>query len=283
MGLMLLEILVFLLAHWLARSTIDLACEFFRQIIRQNTLVCKIDLHALKAQIKCRLNVINDNALGHIPQQLGTVQFIIRTRRLENLILLFEGKVGVRKAGVNVLFEQVQHLIVRNDTRIGKVVDTGQPLLGHGQRRRQHFSQNGHGVWNVDNLFVLCNLGDKVSMRQIIRNRHSHSQNHTVRIFLEQRFHVSLGLTVKGSIKVGSILFGESNARTECVCVIVLENTARGVDGAMNVALATQVRDVEGSNDIGANGFGLVVFAPINVGATRNAGRHEHMRGLDTI
>jgi hypothetical protein len=50
------------------------------------------------------------------------------------------------------------------------------------------------------------------------------------------------------------------------VRVVVLENTARGVNGTMDLSLIAQVGHVERSNDIGANGYELAVFAPINVG-----------------
>jgi hypothetical protein len=44
-----------------------------------------------------------------------------------------------------------------------------------------------------------------------------------------------------------------------------------------------QIGDVQSSNDIGADSFGLVVFAPINVGTTSDPSRHEHVRRFDFI
>jgi hypothetical protein len=78
----------------------------------------------------------------------------------------------------------------------------------------KHFRQDGHRVGNVDNTFIFDNLGDKGSVDQIIADGHANTQDQAVWKFLEHWFHVSLRLTVKGSIKVGSILFGESNARS---------------------------------------------------------------------
>ena len=147
----------------------------------------------------------------------------------------------------------------------------------------KHFRQDGHTVGNIDHTFILDNLGDKGSVNQIVADWHTDAQDQTVGEFLEHGFHVSLGLTVEGSIKVGFILFFESNATAKRMLVVVLENTSGRIDGAMNATHITQVGQVQGANDIGTDGFGLVRFAPINVGPSGDPGGVEHMGGLDFI
>ena len=104
----------------LAGTTIHLVGEFLGKISGQDTRLFQIDLHTLKAKFECGLDVINDNITGHISHQLGGIQFIVGAVRLEDCRLLFQGKVGIRKGGINVLFEKIQDLIVGNHTRVGK-------------------------------------------------------------------------------------------------------------------------------------------------------------------
>lgn len=62
-----------------------------------------------------------------------------------------------------------------------------------------------------------------------------------------------------------------------------LEDAPSGVDGRVNTFQTAQVDDVQGSNDIGSDGFRLVVFAPVNVGTSRDTRGHEHMSGFDAV
>ena len=61
---------------------------------------------------------------------------------------------------------------------------------------------------------------------------------------------------------------------------VVCKDATRGVDGAVNVALQTQVGKIAGSNHVGSDGVGLVGFAPINVGAAGDTGSVQDVSRL---
>jgi hypothetical protein len=143
--------------------------------------------------------------------------------------------------------------------------------------------KNSHGVGDVDNSVVLGNFGNKVAVDQIIRHGHADSENHAVRVALEHRLHVTLGLTVEGSIKVGEILLSETNAGSQRMGFVVLEDATGSIDSNVNITEHAQVSNVQGSNDVGTNGVGLVVLAPVNVRTTGDTSSHEGMRRLDLV
>lgn len=259
------------------------ATKLFRHIVREPSHLCEINLHSLKAQVVRLVDFIDFNSLGHVTHEFGGVEFIVGAGSLDDFGLFLNGKIFVGISGVNVFLVQIQHLVVGNDSRIGKVVYTSQSALGHGERSWKHFSQDSHRVWNVDDLFVLANFGDKVSMKEIVRHGHAHSQNQTVRVALEHGLHVSLGLTVKGSIKVGSILFGISDSRSFWVLVIIDEYASSSIHSAVNITHETQIRKIQSSNHIGPHGIRLVVFTPINVRATRDSGAIQNVGRFDSI
>lgn len=120
-------------------------------------------------------------------------------------------------------------------------------------------------------------------MDEIVRDRHANSQNQTVLVTLEHGFHVSLGLAVEGAVKVRSILLGKANARSLGVLLVVDKDASGGVDGAVNSAFQTQIGKIEGSDDVGADGVGLVGFAPINVGASGDTSGVQDVSGLELI
>lgn len=156
-------------------------------------------------------------------------------------------------------------------------------LLDTYQTGWEHFSQDCHRVGDIDDAIVLDNLGDKGSVDQIVTDRHTDSQNHAVGILLEHGFHVSLGLAVKGSIKVGRILLGKANTRSQRMLVVVDKDTTSGIDSAMDVANATKIGQVQCTNDIGADGFRLVRFTPINIGTTGNTSGIQDVGRLDFV
>jgi len=57
-------------------------------------------------------------------------------------------------------------------------------------------------------------------------------------------FHVSLGFTVEGFGKVGSILFGKANAGPKRMGLIILEDTTGGVNGTMYALEVAQIGDI---------------------------------------
>lgn len=96
-------------------------------------------------------------------------------------------------------------------------------------------------------------------------------------------YHVSLGLRIKATCKVGNIVFGKTNTRSQRMFVIVFKNASRGIDGTVHVSLIAQIGQIQGSNDIGTNGFGLVCLTPINIGTSCNASGIQHVGGLNGV
>ena len=252
-------------------------------IVRQPSHLCEVLLHPLKAQVIGSVDFINHDSLRHVSHELGSVKLIVGTGSFENLGLLLDGEIFVGVGWVDVLLVQVQDLIMGNDTWVGKVVNTSQSFLGHCQRRREHLMQYCHRVGDVDNSFILDNLGDKIAVEQIIRDRHAHTKDQAVGVALQQRLHVTLRLAVERSVKVGNVFLRETNARSQLVLFVVSKNASCRVDGDVNVTLIAKIGNVQGSNYIGANCLGFVVLAPINVGTSSDSGGHEYMRGLHFI
>jgi hypothetical protein len=90
-------------------------------------------------------------------------------------------------------------------------------------------------------------------VKEIIRYGHADTKNEAIRITFEHGLHVSLGLTVEGSVKVGLVFFGESNARSKRVLVIVFKDTTGSINSAMDVTLIAEVSKIESSNNVGTN------------------------------
>jgi len=182
------------------------ASEFFWQTVWEwPVLFLEILLHALEAELVSLVNFVNDDTLRHVAQEFGGIEFVVGPWSLDDLGLLLDGEIFVSICRVNVLFVQLQDFVVRNDTGIGKVVDSRQPCLCHCQRRWKHFRQYGHGVWNVDDAFVLYDFGDKTTVDEVIGDGHTNTQDQAVGELFEHGFHVPLGLTVKGPIKVSKL------------------------------------------------------------------------------
>ena len=184
-------------SHGFTRASVDLVREFGGKVVGQDAGFFEIYLHALKAQFEGSLNVIDNDIVRDIAHQFRGIQFIVGTIGLEDFGLFLEGKVGIFKGRVNVLFEKIQDFIVGNNSGIGKVVNARQSLVRHGQGRGQHFVENRHGIGNVDNLFVLGNLGHKVAVRKVVTDGHAHTENQTGGIGFEHGFHETFGFAVK--------------------------------------------------------------------------------------
>ena len=116
------------------------ASEFLGQTIgnRSSVLLFEVDLHALEAKFVGGLDIVNDDTIGHVSKKLGGVEFVVGSWCLDDLGLFLFGKVRVGVGGVDVLCVEIQNLVVGDDTGVGKVVDTGESLLGHGQGSRKH-------------------------------------------------------------------------------------------------------------------------------------------------
>ena len=265
------------------QSQSHLTLEFSRHIVWKPSHIGKVHLHSLETQINSSLDIINHNSLWHIAPKLGCIQFIIGSSSLDYLRLFLDSKVLVSVGRINVLLVKVQTFIVRNYTRIGKVVETTKVSLGHGKGCGKHLGKDSHGIGDVDNTFILGNLGDEITVDQIIRDGHAHTEDEGVGEALEHFLHVSLGLTVETLVKVGLGFFDQTNSVSKGMGLIVFENASGGVDGVVDASFVGDIGNIEGSNDVGTDGFGLVVLAPVNVGAAGDSCCHQYVGGLDLV
>jgi len=62
---------------------------------------------------------------------------------------------------------------------------------------------------------------------------------------------------------------------------VVLEDAVGGVVDENEAVVAADVGEGEGSDDVGSDGLDFVGFAPIDVGAARDAGGVEDVSGLE--
>ena len=254
-----------------------------RQVVGKDTRLFEIDLHSLEALFEGGLDIVDFHSFRHVAKKFGSIELVVRTVSLENLGLFLQGEVLVFERRVNVFFVKIQHFVVGNDPGVGEVVDSSESLLRHGEGGREHFGQNSHGIGDVDNLFVLADLGDEATVNEVVRDGHTHAKDHTGGVGSQHRLQETLRFGVPGAVKVGLVLFGETNPRAERVGIVVLEDASSGVDGAVNSLHVAEIGDVEGTNDVGTNRFRLVVFAPVNVGSSCNSSRHENVRRLDLV
>mmetsp|Transcript_2287 Transcript_2287/g.3307 ORF Transcript_2287/g.3307 Transcript_2287/m.3307 type:complete len:324 (-) Transcript_2287:93-1064(-) len=254
--------------------------KFSWKVVWEPSLFGKIDLHSLETQINGGLNVVNLDSFRHITHKLRCVEFIVGSSSLDDLGLFLNSKVGVVVGWINVLCVKIQDFVVRNNTRIGEIVNSGECRLCHGKRGGKHFVQHGHRIRNIHDTLVLDNLCDEISVEQIVRDWHAHTKDQAVGVVLEQLFHVSLGFTVEGFRKVGNVFFDKANSGSKRMCFVVLKDTSGSVDCAVNLLHVTQIGNIEGSNHVGAHRFWFVIFTPVNVWASGDSGRHEHVGWL---
>jgi len=136
------------------------------------------------------MDIIDGNSLWHITQKFGRVEFVVGARCLDNHGLLFKGEILVSVGRVNVLRIQVQDLVMRDDTRVGEVVDSSKSLLCHGKREWKHFGQDSHRVRNINDFLVLDNFRNEVSVNEVIPHGHTNAEDQAVGILLQHGFHV---------------------------------------------------------------------------------------------
>ena len=119
--------------------------------------------------------------------QLACIHFVVTARSNDNLGLFLQGEVLVCQARVNVLLVHVQDFVVANDARVGEVPDTCKVSLGHLDGDGKQLVKDRHGVWNVHNLLVFCDLGDEIAGGgKVTGDGHSHSQCAHVVKFLQK-------------------------------------------------------------------------------------------------
>jgi hypothetical protein len=93
---------------------------------------------------------------------------------------------------------------------------------------------------------------------------------------------VCLGLRIKGAVKVGFVGLQVARA-TDGVLLVIGVDAASGEDREVNLLEEANICQVEGSNDIAADGLLLVVFAPINIGAAGATSTVQDVGGLDLL
>lgn len=110
-------------------------------------------------------------------------------------------------------------------------------------------------------LVVLDDLGDEVAGAQVVADRHPHPQRARGGVVREQVLHHRLGVAVEGLVEVGRVRFGETGAADD-VRIVIFENASCGVEQVVDAALFADISDVQATDDIRADRFRLVVFAP---------------------
>jgi hypothetical protein len=81
-------------------------------------------------------------------------------------------------------------------------------------------------------------------MAEVITDWHANTKNQAIGVAFKHGLHVSFGLGIEALVKVGGIFFGEANAGSERMGIIVLEDASGGVDGAMNITLVAKIDKV---------------------------------------
>ena len=74
-----------------------------------------------------------------------------------------------------MLLVELEALVVRDGAGVAEVVDATQLSLGESEGGREQVVQDRHGVRDIDHFFVLANLRDEVSRRQVVRDGHAHA------------------------------------------------------------------------------------------------------------
>lgn len=93
---------------------------------------------------------------------------------------------------------------------------------------------------------------------------------------------VSLGLGVERAIKVGLVGLEVAWA-ADGVLLIVCVDASGGEDSQVDLLEETAIGQVQGADDIAADGILLVVLTPIDVGATSAASTVENVGWLDSL
>lgn len=90
------------------------------------------------------------------------------------------------------------------------------------------------------------------------------------------------GHTVRQQAKKKKI-YSYKAIHTNGVLVVVLKDAARGKEGVVDVLLLADIGNHEGSDHVCADGFGLVVLAPVHVRAPSDSSSVQHMGSPEGI
>jgi hypothetical protein len=142
-----------------------------------NTSSC----HSLEATLVCLMNLWNLVViLGKLVLKLSSIQLAVGAPGLDNLGLLLECEVLPAEIWSHVLLEEGKDLIMGNGTWVGEIVDSSILVLSQKDGCWKEVGEDGVGVWNIDDTIVFGNLGDEVTRVQVIRNRHTKSEDEAV-------------------------------------------------------------------------------------------------------
>lgn len=109
-------------------------------------LQAKIHLHSFEHMHNRFLNGRDfQTQFSTLCNQLGCIQFIIRSSRSQHLRLLLQREVLVRERFVDVLLVQIQNLVVRDHSRIRKVVYSLHSI---------EFDSDTRQSWSVNSILI---------------------------------------------------------------------------------------------------------------------------------
>ena len=136
--------------------------------------------------------VLDGKKVRKLLLQLRGIKLVVASGSNNHLSLLLQGEVLPPEAGIHVIPVHFQNLVVAYHAGVREIPDPSQIPLRHLQRDREELVEYAHGVRNVDNLVVSCDLGDEVArVRQIRGNGHPHTQRAHVVVVLKQILHLS--------------------------------------------------------------------------------------------
>lgn len=164
--------------------------------------------------------------------QLACIHFVVTASSNDNLGLLLQGEVLVCQARVNVLLVHVQDFVVANNARVGEIPDTCEVSLGHLDGDGKQLVKDRHGVRNVHNLIVFCDLGDEIAGgRKVTGDRHPHSQCAHVVKFLQKLLDLAMekNLLMRSLVQTNPITtIGTENRQSQTRKFPSLLTTCRG-------------------------------------------------------
>mmetsp|Transcript_18027 Transcript_18027/g.46182 ORF Transcript_18027/g.46182 Transcript_18027/m.46182 type:complete len:255 (+) Transcript_18027:412-1176(+) len=178
----------------------------------------------------------------------------------------------------------LEHLVVRNDARVGEVVNAREPAPRHLQRDGHHLGQHRHRVGDVDHLGVPRDLVDEVAVElQVVADGHAHAEGADVWVVLHHVLDERLCVRVEGAVEVRSVLLLKAFTAAERMRLVVLEDAAGREECHVDAALVGGVGDVHRADHVGPKGLHLVRLAPVHVGPASHARRVEDVRWLHAV
>ena len=82
----------------------------------------------------------------------------------------------------DVFLEEAKNLVVGNGTWVGEVVNAGIFMLSQKNGSWEEIVEDGVGVGDVDDTFVLGDLGNEVTGVQVVADWHTKSEDQSVAV-----------------------------------------------------------------------------------------------------